>query len=196
VPSNHQELLNRLVRQLGILQNDSKYTDQLGESLRSAVAAQVPVATGNMAQKLLRYRVRRQGGTTWIYLGDASQLGNPGRAPRGTIRAFLQDYPQYKLRGKKRRFQERQAWWMLSLPAKRKLQELRMAGQYGGGYQSIGSGKAAYFYPQEGSDPDWAASAEAAGIVSQHFVAKAIQTWTETDLPRIVRQFNSDVASA
>lgn len=196
MPSNHQELLQRLVRQLAALQSDSKYTDQLGESLRAQVAARVPVATGNMAQKLLRYRVRRLGGESWIYLGDRTQLGNPGRAPRGTIRAFLRDYPQYRLRGKKRQFQARQAWWVLSGAAKRKLQELRMQGLYGGGYQGIGSNKAAYFYPQEGSDEEWGASAQAAGIMSQHFVSEAVQIWMESDVPRIVRQFNSDIANA
>ncbi len=201
MPSNHAELLDRLIRQLGVLQSD-RYANQLGEALRDQIIQRVPTATGNMAAKLLRIGPAKilGGRGEWkfsVSLGDQARLGNPDRAPRGTIRAFLKDYPQYRRRGKNSKsFQARQAWWLLSPAAKAKLQELRGSGLYGGGYQSIGSNKAAYFYQQEGSEPEWSASAEAAGITPTHFVRNSVDAWLGTDVPKIIRQFHADVENA
>lgn len=195
MPDNHQRLLKRLERQLAVLQSD-KYIRDLGESLRAEIAQHVPVATGNMAQKVLRMGgPRRHGSRFEMWIGDMRGLGNANRAPRGTIAAFLRDFPQYRMR-RKRPFVKSQAWWELSRAGKRKLQELRMAGLYGGGYQGIGSGKAGYFYQQEGSLPDWAQSAAEAGIHPTHFVEEAVRIWTSRDVPRVLAQFKRDLRDA
>lgn len=198
MPDGHAALLSRLERQLTIVQ-DERYVTALGEAMRRELMARVPVATGNLASKLLRLGGPRRlvGSRFQVWIGDARGLGNANRAPRGTIKAFLKDFPQYRLRRKQGQFFSRsEAWWMLSHAGKAKLQELRQQGLYGGGYQGIGSGKAAYFYPQEGSQPEWGDSARRAGITPTHFVGEAVQVWTAVDLPRTLAQFYQDLARA
>lgn len=198
MPDTHAALISRLERQLTIVQ-DERYVAQLGEAMRRQLIALVPVATGNLASKLLRIGGPRRmvGSRFQVWIGDARGLGNANRAPRGTIKQFLKDYPQYRLRRKQGQFFTRsEAWWMLSRAGKAKLQELRQQGLYGGGYQGIGSGKAAYFYPQEGSQADWADSAKGAGITPTHFVRDAVQIWTDYDLPRTLAQFYQDLDRA
>jgi hypothetical protein len=196
MPSDHTELLNRLVRQLGVLQSD-KYAAELGETLRSQMIQRVPMATGNMATKLLRMGgPRRFGNEFSMWIGDKRALGNDSRAPRNTIRDFLRDHPEFRRKRKRGRFTARQAWWILPPKAKQLLQQERMAGKYGGAYQGYASNKAAYFYQQEGSDPEWANSAKEAGISPTHFVANSIENWMASDVPRIVARFVSDVERA
>lgn len=63
------------------------------------------------------------------------------------------------------------AWWYLSRAQKQKLEELRRSGVKDVG----GMGpKAPYFYVQEGSRPEMAASAKKAGIEPTGFVQRSL----------------------
>jgi len=63
-------------------------------------------------------------------VGPGEVLPEMEGASRGTIRDFLQEFPQYRtgLRGQGRE----RAWWMLPYAGKVKLKEERMNGRFGG----------------------------------------------------------------
>lgn len=189
-------VIKRLNRQLNITQTD-RYARQLQGRLLSYLEYSAPVATGNLKGKLLRtWGPQRRVGDRFVSgIGDRGRLGNPDRSARNAIKNFLADYPQYRA-GKSTTFRAAQAWWILSHEAKAVLQEQRQLGKYGGAYQSIASGKAAYFYPQEGSQSQWAESAAAAGITPQRFVERSVQIWRDRDVVETLFEFMADITRA
>ena len=183
----HTRLKARLQAQINRLQ-DTAGPDRAIIVLRSRIAERIPARTGTMAANVLKVSGPRVSpGSIEYGLGDLDRIGNPNRAPRGTIAKFLQDFPRYRNVG--RIIESRFAWWLLSAEAKERLQLERQAGKYGGGYLGVGLGKSAYFYAQEGTDPAWAESASAAGIEPQHFVRDAFEIWKESDLPKLVEDY-------
>lgn len=119
------------------------YTRQIANAFSGTVESQAPRDTGWMAGAASRMIKSAQPGRISYKVGPFSELGNPRkRAPRNTIRAFLEDYPQYRDRtlvktktNKPRKRLRRKpfpgAWHFLSAEAKNKLKALRRAGMYG-----------------------------------------------------------------
>ena len=62
-------------------------------------------------------------------VGPGQPLPDPQAAPRGTIRDFLREYPEYRTG---ERIPQGMAWWHLPKAGKVKLKEERMAGRFGG----------------------------------------------------------------
>lgn len=108
-------------------------------SFMYTLQAEAPRDTGWMAQSMATIEKTRHGYGVSPYV----KIGAPSKSsPRGTIRAFLEDYPQYRDRtrvhtktGKPRKRLRRKpfpsAWHFLPAEAKRKLAALRRAGLYG-----------------------------------------------------------------
>jgi len=111
----------------------------LTSSFMFTLQAEAPRDTGWMASSMATIEKTRGGYGVAPY----SKIGAPSnRAPRNTIRAFLEDYPQYRERtrvktksNKPRKRLNRKAfpsaWYFLPAEAKRKLAALRRAGLYG-----------------------------------------------------------------
>lgn len=72
----------------------------------------------------------------------------------------------------KQGFNSAYAWRYLSRAQKEKLEELRRAGMIEVGGMGF---KAPYFYVQEGSEPEMAASAQKVGITPKKFVRTALE---------------------
>jgi hypothetical protein len=92
-------------------------------------------APGNRLPVLLRNSVHEIGPDKWG-VGSYDDLGSApdDPAPKGTIKDFLRDHPQYKVKGKDRKAQRywHAPWWFLPTEGKRKLWEMREQGMYGG----------------------------------------------------------------
>jgi len=115
-----------------------QHVKQMADNFSTVIKAVAPRDTGWMVSTASETTKLGSG----YAVGPFSKLGNPrSRAPKGTIRQFLEDYPQYayragktksgKQRVKRRRRAFPSAWHFLSAEAKRKLRDLRRAGMYG-----------------------------------------------------------------
>ena len=181
----------------------------LADILAFVLYQNAPVDTG-LLQKNLTWtgRPRHDAENTWsAVVGSWGRIGSPeDKAPSGTIAAFLEAHPEYKMgnetkderRERRLRASERKeagigsvfntwmvdrsryAWWLLSLEARRVLQQERLAGKFGG-ESGVGAGRSPYFYVQEGSDlfPGSRDSAEKAGIKPKMFYALSLEQWRE-----------------
>jgi hypothetical protein len=111
----------------------------LTNSFLFTLQAEAPRDTGWMASRMAVIERTPRGYGVSPY----TKIGAPSKSsPRGTIRQFLEDYPQYRGRtkvftkaGKPRKRLRRKpfpnAWHFLSADAKRKLAALRRSGLYG-----------------------------------------------------------------
>lgn len=111
----------------------------LTSSFMFTLQAEAPRDTGWMASSMATIERTNRGYGVSPY----EKIGEPrSSAPRNTIRAFLEDYPQYRdrarvmtRRNKPRKRLNRKpfpsAWYFLSADAKRRLAALRRAGLYG-----------------------------------------------------------------
>jgi len=127
--------------------------EKLGRHIATRMEAGAPVQS-SLLRDTIRDTVtpvsRGPGGSWLVGVGPYSEMGDPRReAPRGTIKEFLQDYPQYYERGWKRKvgWPPSQAWWILPYEGKRQLDWSRSAGMYGGAVD--GKVIPAYWYLQE-----------------------------------------------
>lgn len=208
--------LSRLERQIKAAQDTRGIVAKMGEKLLARLQEGTPRDTGHMASVFLRSTEGPRwlplgsdhpGGAMVFSIGNVRRVGNQVRAPRGTIKAFLRDHPEFRLKrnllnqlgGKSTwtgHWQPRQAWWRLSRNAKRVLQQERLAGKYGGAGNGIGSDKAAYLYPQSGDRPEWEASAAAAGITPSYFLEAARVDFRTQDLPGLLRDYAAQVRNA
>ncbi len=198
----HDRLYAHLSDQIGVL-NSPEFAELAGELLVKEIALRTPRDTGTLAENLLvRSQPRRTGDGWAIGVGNRDKLGNPNRAPRHTIsqfKAWVIEAIKAKRLPKstfKRWFghppsDSRYAWWVLPREAKESLQAGRERSYFGGGYQGIATGKSAYFYPQEGSQPEWAASAATAGITPQRFVDYSLEVWREVHVPSVIQKLMS-----
>jgi hypothetical protein len=116
-------------------------TNQMAREFAAVAADRAPRDTGWLIEASTEIN-RAGGGKIGYTVGPFSKLGNPrSRAPKGTIKKFLEDYPQYayrmgktksvKQRVKRRRRAFPSAWHFLSNEAKLKLRDLRRSGMYG-----------------------------------------------------------------
>lgn len=194
----HERLRRRINAQLKEMRNGD-YIHAMVEDARTIIAYNTPSLTGTMRRNLTeRTPIRETKDGFRAGLGPRDSVGWENRgAPRGTIRAFLRDFPQFrkKGRGKGDWFHPSEAWKELGPEGQRVLQEQRMAGNYGGLNQGVGAGKSAYFFPQEGSFPDWKASGMKASLSGSYFVKRSLDEWRELVLPAIIRQFKSRFTS-
>lgn len=201
------KLLSRLERQLVAAQDMKPIVAEMGVKLMDRLRDYTPRDTGHMASVFLHSEGPRwlplgndyPAGAMVFSVGNMRQVGNASRAPRGTIKAFLDDHPEYKMaRNRARRgpFRPSQAWWILPQRAKDMLQRERQAGKYGGNYQGVASNRAAYLYPQSGERAEWRASAAAAGITPSFFIEAARVDWRTQDAPAALRQYAQQVLRA
>jgi len=214
-----EKLVQRLERQLVAAQDTKSIVAEMGEKLMGRLEDYTPRDTGHMASAFLKSQGPRwlplgedyPSGAMVFSVGNMRQVGNPGRSPRGTIKAFLRDHPEFRNSGNKfmqgkpgvispwfkaNSFRPSQAWWRLSRKAKQLLQQERLAGKYGGGYQGIGTSRAAYLYPQSGDRPEWQDSADAADITPSHFIEAALVDWRQQDAPAALRRYAQQVLRA
>lgn len=119
-------------------------------------------------------------------MGPEEKVGRQGRAPRGTIRQFLQDYPEF--RRKNRGGDKSTAWRRLPPVARIILQEEREQGRYGGA-EAAGVGKVPYFFPQDQSLAPWQQAGEDAAIPGKYELNDAIEGWRERVVPQVLAQF-------
>lgn len=132
--------------------------EKLGNHVASKMANAAPVESGLLRGTLASSvtPASKHGNTWWVGVGAYDDVGSPTRkAPRGTIRRFLKDYPKYK-QGVRYSggvpFNPQHAWWYLSAEAQEQLDLARAAGAYGGAVK--GKVVPAYWYLQEsGSYP-------------------------------------------
>ena len=181
----------------------------MGNMLSGVLVENAPRDTGLMIKNLTwQGRPKREGAFTWSQVvGSWRRIGSSeDDAPRGTISAFLEAHPEYKMghetkeerRDRRGQSKERKAagiksvfnpwmvdrsryaWWLLSLEARRVLQEERLAGKFGG-ESGVGAGRSPYFYVQEGSDlfPGSRESADKAGIKPKMFYTLSLEQWRE-----------------
>lgn len=99
---------------------------------RNAPGRQLPNVLGNSVQE---FAPNRWGVGSYDDLGSAPE----DEAPKGTIREFLRDYPEYK--AAKGVPYWHSPWWYLPAEGKRKLFQEREMGKYGGE-----TGKAPYWH--------------------------------------------------
>ncbi len=181
----------------------------LGDILGFVLYQNTPVKTGLLLKNLTwTGRPRHDAESTWsIVVGSWGRIGSPeDKAPSGTIEEFLRVHGEFRLgnesrqeraerrqRSKERKGaglknafnpfmvdRSRYAWWLLSLEARRVLQEERMAGRFGG-ESGVGAERSPYFYVQEGSSlfPGSRASADKAGIRPKMFYALSLEQWRD-----------------
>lgn len=184
----HERLRQRLIRQRAELRS-GKYIEALGEDMKALLQDNAPSQTGNLVGNLTATSGIKENTSGFrIGFGSRSRIGisNIG-APRGTIKQFLDDYPQFKRNWSLVRSAAR-AWWALPAEGKELLQQERLAGNYGG-IGAIGVGKSPYLYPQEGSFSSWEASAGKANIRPTKFVNIAVNEWRYSSVPRVMRLF-------
>lgn len=188
----HERLRSRLNAQRAEMRNGD-YIRHMIDDARTIILENSPTLTGTLRRNITERTPIRENKDGFVGgLGPRSSVGYEDRgAPRGTIRAFLRDFPQFrkKDRGKGDWFHPSEAWKELGPEGQRVLQEQREAGNYGGLNQGVAAGKSAYFFPQEGSFPDWSASGKKANIFPQGFVKRSLDEWRELVLPAIIRQF-------
>ena len=166
-----------------------KYIEALGEDMKSLLQENAPSQTGNLVSNLTATSGIKENASGFrVGFGSRSRIGtsNTG-APRGTIKQFLDDYPEFKRNWSLVRSANR-AWWALPAEAKALLQEERLAGNYGG-INAIGVGKSPYLYPQEGSFSSWEASAGKAGVHPTKFINIAVNEWRYSSVPKVLRMF-------
>lgn len=114
--------------------------------VKEYIIRNAPVDSGTMRRHIASSvpEVRVEGFYLVGRLPAPPGLGTPYEAaPRGTIREFLRDFPQYRRRegGVPRNM----AWIMLSREGKAELRRQRRAGRYGG-ETSYAVGRAPYFW--------------------------------------------------
>ena len=133
-----QSALPEIQTRIAGLKTADQHVKQVADAFSSTVQARAPKDTGWMSSTASETVKLRSG----YGVGPFDKLGRPrSRAPRGAIRQFLEDYPQYAYRlgktksGKQRVRRRRRAfpsaWHFLSSEAKIKLRDLRRAGMYG-----------------------------------------------------------------
>jgi len=133
-----QSALPEISARVAGLKTADQHVKRVAEAFSSTVQTKAPKDTGWMSSTASEVEKRRSG----YAVGPFDKLGRPrSRAPKGTIRQFLEDYPQYAYRagrtksGKQRVRRRRRAfpsaWHFLSSEAKTKLRDLRRAGMYG-----------------------------------------------------------------
>lgn len=164
------------------------YIRDMAKDAQAIIQVTAPSDSGQMVRNLSTLTDLREGERGFeIGLGDRSKVGNENiPAPRGTIQAFLDDYPQFRKRPQYRTGGKERAWWDLPRAGKEKLESLRKAGLYGGSDQGFATGKSPWFFPQEGSLDGWGASAKAAGITPTGFLKQSMQIWESVSRGRIM----------
>lgn len=186
----HDRLKQRLLDQLRELRNP-EYAEELQNGMVASFV--VPVETGLLKDAVTeKSNIRKTVEGFEFGVGNADKMGNPNRAPRNTIKEFLSDFPEFK---RKTGVTSRYAWWALPPEAKKRLESARRQGLYGGGYQGHGSGKSAYGYQQEGSQPEWQQSAQAAGISPTHFIKNGLDLWREVVVPKVIGRLMGSLRS-
>lgn len=163
------------------------YLRDLVSDAKNIIREQTPAKTATMVRNLTTATPVREGSQGLSAgLGDRKLVGYESLgAPRGTIKAFLRDYPEFRTRA---RVPEDKAWSYLSAEGKAVLQLEREGGKYGGSDQGVGVGKSAYFFQQEGSLDGWAGSAAKANITPTHFMSRAMSEWWNTSVPRVLKE--------
>jgi hypothetical protein len=212
----HTRLRERLLAQRKVL-SSAQWLEDLGRRLSDNLAGQdIPESFAEKVGKLTGVRESAKGLS--LGMGPKALVGRDtsGGDMRGTIAAFLRDYPQFRSRSKRRVFQEypesvlrrspwlrgqgetfeqiadrRQAWFNLPAAGKRRLQEEREGGRYGGALAAQ-AGLAPYFYGHDKSRAKWQAAGYAAGLVSSpQWVLTALELWERNDLPQVLVQFHA-----
>lgn len=133
-----QSALPQITQRVAALGTADREVKRMADSFSTVVQAMAPRETGWMVSAASEVVTTRSG----YAVGPFDKLGKPRTgAPRGTIRRFLEDYPEYaykmgKTKSGKQRVRRRRrafpgAWHFLSASAKRKLRDLRRAGAYG-----------------------------------------------------------------
>lgn len=189
----HERLYKRLEEQRHKLR-DGGYIEALGQDAKILLQTNAPSQTGTLVRNLGTSSGvhENQKGFTLGY-GRRQNVGQSKiGAPRGTIRSFLRDYPEFR-----RNWSFVKAmgspWKALPIEGRAKLQEERMNGSYGGSNQGAGVGMSAYLYPQEGTFDEWNRSAAKAGIEPLHFIDIALTEWRAYSIPRVMSRFARDM---
>lgn len=156
-----------------------KFTEQLGSSPFTSLddfSAFVEDAANNAADiissnapgtrlpQILANSVYQIGPNEWG-VGSYDDLGSAPEdpAPKGTIKDFLSDFPQYKSKDKKDRYWHA-PWWFLPAAGKKKLMEMREQGRYGGE-----PGKAPYWHVLD------VGHGRRAWVTGHHYVGKSTE---------------------
>lgn len=130
-----ESALPEIASRVTALKNADREAKRIADSFSTVVQAMAPRDTGWMVTTASEVTKTNKG----YAVGPFDKLGRPrSRAPKGTIRRFLEDYPEYAYKGKAGQTKKRRkrrafpgAWHFLSAEAKRKLRDLRRAGAYG-----------------------------------------------------------------
>jgi len=188
----YERLRQRINSQLHEMRNGDYIRDMV-EDARTIISYNSPSLTGTLRRNIIeKTPVRETSKGFTAGLGPRGRVGFEDRgSPRGTIKAFLRDFPQFrkKQQGKGDWFPASDAWKELGPEGQRVLQQQREAGNYGGLDQGVGVGKSAYFFVQEGSFPDWRSSGLKASLSGTGFVKRSLDEWRELVLPAIIRHF-------
>ena len=187
----------RHLRQFKREYQDRRPVEKLASLIRKNIVEQAPSSSGNLKRALLNAQFRYESlgpGNFSIRVTNRSRLGtDTDSAPRGTIAAFLDKYPQFRVKYRKtkkpqgrdiygrytRRVFERvppaQAWWRLSAQAKAVLERERKRGRFGG-ESALAASRAPYFWVQSKKTGRALSSAAKAGLTrgSYNFVAVGI----------------------
>lgn len=174
----HQRLFTRLERQRRTLRS-AKFIEDLGSTLKVNLQENAPTQTGTLIRNLgTTSGVRETAEGLRLGYGQRSAIGPDDQgAPRGTIKAFLRDFPEFKRKWSRVKTANR-AWWALPQAGKEELQRQRQAGRYGG-ESGVGAKKSPYLYPQSGAFPGWQRAAAKASISSRDFIETALADWRE-----------------
>lgn len=157
--------------------------NMLAEELALELRSVSPFETGAMSDALGYVSQPEKTGKGWkVGVGNRKYLGDKETpSPKGTIWAFLKDYPQFfkfprEINGRKN-YSKATAWRDLPEAGKRMLDGQRQAGKYGG----IGANYARYIWAQNDGNAG-------AGITAQNFLETAIKSW-KAKVPELVRMY-------
>jgi hypothetical protein len=139
---------------------------KIGQIYKQALVAEAGLHQlhGHMARAMRNARVTVEGraGKWTVTITNRARLGSPSdKAPKGTIAAFLKDYPRYRSAGDPPH--SSWAWRALPPQGKIKLEQERLRGKYGGA-NAIAAGRAPYFWAQDQGTAEGAASGKKAGL--------------------------------
>ena len=123
-------------------------------------------------------------------VGPEEKVGRQRMAPKGTIRQFLKDYPEFRTHKAQARYglDPRYSWWNMPMAGRKKLQEEREAGNYGG-KDAAGSDKVPYLFAQDQSHPAWLAAGQKAAIDGWKSVEKAMVQWRKRGRAQVLFLF-------
>lgn len=190
--------------------NNPRYLATMVMDSQAVIRSNAPNLSGLMTRNLTTATpvVPTQGGLH-AGLGDRGIVGKEDdSAPRGVIKQFLADHPEFKIgRDKKRKkkqkptggrslglgervqqefqFDKRKAWAYLPTEAKVLLAQARQEGEYGGK-----AGASPYFFQQEGSLDNWAGGAYAANIHPTHFLQSSMDEWRADYRGMVISELN------